>query len=114
MAQFEWLWLDAAIDFVAQRLAQAEPNRLSDPEVAIAAAQEETLAKAALGALEIHGMPSDPDAEAQPQNDWEVVHASYWKESHRIDWTNRDLDDLDDEVLPEKFCTEPSRADSSY
>src|SRR3954447_5354974 len=86
MTKFKWLWLKRAVEVVAQRLAQAEPNRLSDPEIEIAAAREEILEQAALGALDIHGISGDPDD--LPQSDWTIIHPSYWDEGHRFDRKN--------------------------
>jgi hypothetical protein len=98
MAESKWLWLKRAVDVVAQRLAQAEPNRLSDPEIEIDAAQEEILDQAALGALGIHGISGDPDD--YPQSDWTIIHPSYWNGGHRLDWKN--------------LCTGSSKSVPSY
>jgi hypothetical protein len=114
MAIFEWLRLNKAVEIVARRLAQAEPDRLSDRDVVIAAAREEILEQAALGALDIHGMPGDPEAQIQSQSDWEIIHASYWEKGHRLDQTDNRSDDLDDEAFPDHLHTESSRSDASH
>jgi len=113
MAKFEWLWMNKAVEVVARRLAQAEPNRLSDPGVALAAAREEILEQAALGALAVEGMSSNLDAEISSEGNWKIIHASYWDECHRLNPTKDGLNNLADNALPEKLCTESSTAASS-
>jgi len=83
--------MNKAVEVVARRLAQAEPNRLSDPGVALAAAREEILEQAALGALAVEGMSSNLDAEIPSESDWKIIHASYWDECHRLNPTKEML-----------------------
>jgi hypothetical protein len=84
MPNSKWLWLSQAVDRIASRLIEAEPERLSSHSKALKVARDLLLEEAYRGDIQVRGKHADPQVDGRVfQREWTIVNTEFWHPIYR-------------------------------